>query len=176
MKTTISIIIPVYNIEDYLRECINSIPINNSIEIILVDDGSTDSSGTICDEYATKYKNVTAIHQNNEGLSSARNTGIKKAKGEYLMFVDGDDKLNCKNLDIILEKKTDVVAYGWHYSYENPNIKKRKFNYHINNDQKYTDKLKDLINSGQIPIAAWNKIVKRKIVVDNDIFFTKNIK
>lgn len=89
----ISIIVPIYNTEDYLRECIDSL-INQTlkdIEIILIDDGSTDSSGKICDEYAKKNKNMTVIHQSNAGQSVARNNGVKIAKGEYIQYVDSDD-------------------------------------------------------------------------------------
>ena len=95
-KIKVSIIIPVYNVEKYLEECVNSI-LNQKIknyEIILVDDGSTDSSGEICDKMSANNQEITVIHQKNQGLSEARNSGIKKATGEYLMFVDSDDFIN----------------------------------------------------------------------------------
>ena len=89
----ISVIIPVYNVEEYLRECIDSVlsQTYENYEIILVDDGSTDNSGKICDEYAEKNNKITAIHKENGGLSDARNTGLKLAKGEYIYFLDSDD-------------------------------------------------------------------------------------
>ena len=90
---SISIIVPVYNVEKYLKKCIDSI-LNQSFqnfELILVDDGSTDSSGEICDEYALKDRRVLVIHKENEGLSSARNEGIKASSAEYVGFVDSDD-------------------------------------------------------------------------------------
>ena len=89
----ISIIIPVYNVEKFLKECLDSIVNQNyrNIEIILVDDGSCDSSGKICDEYEKKDKRIIVIHQKNCGVSNARNKGINKATGKYICFVDSDD-------------------------------------------------------------------------------------
>ena len=103
----ISIIVPVYNVEEYLDECINSL-LNqkyDNYEIIIVDDGSTDNSGKICDEYKKKYDIIQVYHKKNSGLSDTRNYGIKKASGDYLMFVDSDDYIE-KN---ILEKITKKI-------------------------------------------------------------------
>lgn len=92
-KSLITIIVPVYNVENYVRDCIESILAQSysDLEIILVDDGSSDNSGVICDEFAEKDSRVTVIHKENKGLSSARNTGIKKASGNYVMMIDSDD-------------------------------------------------------------------------------------
>ncbi len=89
----ISIIVPVYNVEKYLRECIESILSQKlePMEIILVDDGSTDSSGAICDEYASSHSHIKVVHQKNGGLSAARNTGLSLSCGEYILFIDSDD-------------------------------------------------------------------------------------
>ena len=92
----LSVIIPVYKVEKYLRQCVDSV-INQTyknLEIILVDDGSPDNCGKICDEYAEKDKRVKVIHQLNKGLSGARNTGTEQASGEYIAFVDSDDWLD----------------------------------------------------------------------------------
>lgn len=94
-KESISVVVAVYNIEDYICECVDSI-INQTIqpeEILLVDDGSTDRSSALCDEYAEKNTNIRVIHQKNAGLSAARNTGIEHAQGVWVYFVDGDDIL-----------------------------------------------------------------------------------
>ena len=91
----ISVIVPVYNVEPYLIECLESI-INQTyrdLEIILIDDGSTDKSGDICEEYAKKDDRIIVIHQSNQGSASAKNAGLRKASGEYLAFVDSDDFL-----------------------------------------------------------------------------------
>lgn len=92
----ISVIVPVYNVEKYLRECLDSI-LNQTykeLEIILVDDGSKDTSGKICDEYAAEYSNFRVIHKKNAGLGMARNTGLEHIRGEYVTFVDSDDYLD----------------------------------------------------------------------------------
>lgn len=99
----LSVIIPVYKVEKYLRQCVDSV-INQTyknLEIILVDDGSPDNCGKICDEYAEKDKRVKVIHQLNKGLSGARNTGTEQASGEYIAFVDSDDWLDVHMLSLI---------------------------------------------------------------------------
>jgi glycosyltransferase involved in cell wall biosynthesis len=90
----ISVIVPVYNVEPYLCRCLDSLLAQTVIaemEIILVDDGSTDGSGDICDSYASHYANINVVHQRNMGLSGARNSGIDIACGEYIGYVDSDD-------------------------------------------------------------------------------------
>ena len=92
-RPLISVIVPVYNVEQWLPRCIESLLIQTypNIEIILSDDGSTDECGVICDEYSKKDNRIKVIHKNNGGLSDARNCAIKQANGEYLTFVDSDD-------------------------------------------------------------------------------------
>lgn len=94
-KPVFSIIIPVYNVEKYLKNCVESVinQLYKSIEIILIDDGSSDKSGDICDEYAKKDKRIKVIHKKNEGVSVARNRGIENAFGQFIMFLDSDDVL-----------------------------------------------------------------------------------
>lgn len=103
--TQLSIIIPVYNTEAYLRQCLDSVLADNSFtgEVVCVNDGSTDNSSSICMEYAKLYSNVKLFSQLNAGLSAARNTGIKNATGEYVMFLDSDDYLLPNIIDKILE-------------------------------------------------------------------------
>ena len=89
----ISVVVPVYNVEKYLKRCLNSILVQtySNLEILLIDDGSTDQSGQICDEFAKLDSRIRVLHKNNGGLSDARNVGIEAAKGEYVTFVDSDD-------------------------------------------------------------------------------------
>ncbi|MBQ3584028.1 MAG: glycosyltransferase family 2 protein, partial [Lachnospiraceae bacterium] len=93
METLISVIVPVYNIESYISKCVESLcsQTYTNLEIILVDDGSSDSSSFICDAYAKQDERIMVIHKENDGLSEARNAGLKCAHGQYLMFIDGDD-------------------------------------------------------------------------------------
>lgn len=114
-----SIIIPVYNVEPYLRECLDSILAQDSqseYEVIMVDDGSTDRSGAICDEYAAKYGKFHAIHQENRGPSGTRNAGLDAAAGEYVLFMDSDDLwrpqlLSC--MDGFVEKAPDMLLFPY---------------------------------------------------------------
>ena len=105
MASKISVIIPVYNVEQYLEKCLDSIlnQTYKNIEIILVNDGSIDKSGLICDEYSRKYNNIKVFHKENGGVSSARNLGITVAKGEYITFADPDDFLNKDMYKILYE-------------------------------------------------------------------------
>ena len=114
-----SIIVPVYNTETRLEKCIDSL-VNQTfkdIEIILVDDGSTDRSGSICDDYSSKDNRITVIHQENTGQGIARNCGLKVANGEYIAFLDSDDFMDEKSYEIIKEAidKTDadLCAFGY---------------------------------------------------------------
>ena len=97
-KVLVSIVVPVYNVEKYLERCIQSILEQSytNLQIILVDDGSTDESGHIADSWNKKDKRILVIHQFNAGLSAARNCGIKQAKGDYILFVDSDDWIHPK--------------------------------------------------------------------------------
>lgn len=117
-KPLVSIIVPIYGVEEYLRECLDSI-VNQSysnIEILLIDDGSKDLCPEICDEYANKDKRITVIHKKNEGLVSARKTGVKIAKGEFVQFVDGDDWINYdmteRMVNYAIKYDADLVTCG----------------------------------------------------------------
>lgn len=102
MEPLLSIIVPIYNVEQYLERCIESI-INQTyknLEIILVDDGSKDNSGTIADTYASKDNRIKVIHKENGGLSDARNHGLDQAKGKYIIFIDSDDFIDSSMCEI----------------------------------------------------------------------------
>ena len=103
----VSIIVPVYNVEKYLGKCINSLlqQTYSNIQIILINDGSTDSSGNICNKYSDFDKRIFVLHKQNEGVSAARNAGIDISIGEYLLFVDSDDWLEANTVAELIEKK-----------------------------------------------------------------------
>lgn len=113
-KDLVSIVVPVYNVEKYIRRCVDSLICQTykNIEIILIDDGATDSSGTICDDLVELDGRIKVIHQANGGLSKARNTGIMNSKGNYIAFVDSDDCVNCQMIEvlyhIIKDSKADI--------------------------------------------------------------------
>lgn len=161
----ITVIIPVYNVEKYLRKCLDSI-INQTyyhLEIIIVDDGSKDSSGQICDEYVSKDSRIKVIHKKNGGLSSARNAGLDIASGDYVMFVDSDDFVELdfcrKALSVSLEKEADIVSFGYYEVLENGAQRIIK-----TNNPRYVSSavgIKELIvKKDKIYNLAWNKLYK----------------
>lgn len=163
----ISIIIPVYNVEQYLPRCLESI-INQSyekLEIILIDDGSTDNSSQICDCYSKKDKRIVVFHKTNGGLSDARNLGIDKANGEYLSFIDSDDYISENFIETLyyLAEKTHlpISAIGFkivndEYSdYINENI-----NYEIIDSPK---SIELLFTNEKYGNYAWNKLYKKDL-------------
>lgn len=165
----ISVIVPVFNVENYLEKCIKSI-INQAyknIEIILIDDGSTDKSGIICDKFAQKYSNIKVIHKKNGGLSSARNKGIEIAKGRYLSFIDSDDWIeqNFYNelinsadkyeAEIVIANKVEYIEKNGKYIKSNDN------DILIFNSEQIIEKYIE----GKW-IAAWDKIYKKELFND----------
>ncbi len=114
IKELVSIIVPVYNVEDYIQDCLNSIlsQTYELIEVIVVDDGSTDKSGSLCDEFSQKDSRIMVIHQCNKGLSGARNAGLALANGKYVTFVDSDDVISPFFIEILCSEidKSDIVC------------------------------------------------------------------
>ena len=164
MKDLISIIVPVYNVEEYLPKCLDSI-INQSytnLQIILIDDGSTDASGNICDGYAEKDSRIVVVHQENKGLSAARNTGIKLIAGSYVMFVDSDDYVHpdfCKHPYICARNNNaDFVLFD----YEPVGAKRNKFKKPLSGG-KSTEEAIDSMFTYNCQ-AVWNKLYSSAIV------------
>jgi Glycosyltransferases involved in cell wall biogenesis len=167
MRPTLSIIIPVYKVELYLHECISSI-LNQAFtdfELILIDDGSPDNSGKICDEYALNDKRIIVIHQKNNGVSSARNEGLDRATGSYITFVDSDDTIEKDtyfyNMEILLKDKSiDVLEYPYQKVYN----KKTEL---VTDPTKHIYGCVDIflywtLRSKKAPVL-WNKIYKKNI-------------
>ena len=181
-----SIIIPIYNSEKYISQCIESILMQSysNFELILVDDDSTDSSLSICQSYANKDARINVIHKENGGTSSARNVGLKNAKGDYCLFIDNDDYWSNSNaLEFIAvnlkESKADVLMYDYVSYYQN----KDKFIY---NKQKCCRKellslsvdeaLKKLIEKNLLHVTVWTKAVKTSILKKNGIYFPEGMR
>ena len=130
MQSKISVIVPVYNAEQYLRECLESL-VNQTLEdleIICVNDGSTDSSPKILEEYASKDSRIKIFHQENQGVSAARNLGISKVQGEYLVFVDSDDWIELNALEILYKtidkRKSDILLFSNYRYYGDSSVKR----------------------------------------------------
>lgn len=167
----VSIIIPVYNVEKYLNKCIQSV-VNQSyknIEIILVNDGSQDNCHRICDEWAKKDERIKVIHQTNQGLSSARNSGIEIANGDYLCFVDSDDYIDTNYIQILYrtvhENNADMGICRFADIDENNKLLESG-NIQQIAEGVYTGKdiLKELIFTFKLPIrVVWNKIYKKSL-------------
>ncbi|MDY3000932.1 MAG: glycosyltransferase [Romboutsia timonensis] len=171
----LSIIVPVYNVEKYLRRCLDSL-INQhlkEIEIILIDDGSTDRSGIICDEYRKKDNRIFVIHKENGGLSDARNMGLDIAKGMYIAFVDSDDFISVNMFDTLVNEacKNDVeiCACGHYKVYDNTIIKEDNNVTNIkifNNIEALENYLGGYGKDREILTVVWDKIYKKELFDD----------
>lgn len=168
----VSIIVPVYNVEKYLPECIDSILAQTftDFELLLIDDGSPDNSGKICDEYAARDSRIRVFHKVNGGVSSARNMGLDNAKGEWITFVDSDDRivnncletcfdtLNKSNVDLLQFKHSQTIEYAENNEIYNSPVENKKYikYYH--------------------PVCIGGAIFKALIIRDRDIRFRDNLK
>lgn len=173
-----SIVIPCYKVEKYLNECIDSV-LNQTFkdfEVILVDDGSPDRCPEICDEYASKDKRVKVVHQNNAGLACARNTGIKEAKGEYLICIDSDDYIVSNDiLQRIAEKaqsNVDVVLYGYQKLFESNNALGDSDIPILKGMCGTAEMLEAVLENNSYCGTAWTKAVRLSLLHDKNIEFT----
>lgn len=184
-KPLISIIVPVYRVpEQYLKKCIDSIIAQTlkNIEIILVDDGSPDECGQVCDYYATLDERINVIHKKNGGLSSARNAGVKVATGEWIMFVDGDDWIEddmCESMYKLGEQtQVQLVMCGITKEYEHS---KNIYKFYLEENKVYTKKeckwlqQQLLVYNGNIAVA-YSKLIKKNLLIDNNIFHDEVLK
>lgn len=177
----ISVIIPVYNVEKFLCECIDSIlnQTYTNLEIILVDDGSTDKSGIICDEYAKKDNRIKVIHRINGGLSAARNTGLDNATGDYIMFCDSDDLFVSDSCEIMIKEIEKTNADYIIGNYQNCNEDGTVWEDPVFNKEKYNSfklNIKDYKNSFYIMNSGvWNKIFDAKFINKLNIRFVEGV-
>lgn len=180
-KTLVSIIVPVYNVEKYLMRCYNSIALQTykNWEVILIDDGSADGSGKLCDELAGNDSRIRVIHKENEGLGLTRNCGIKNSKGNYVFFVDSDDYIEqdaIKVLVELVEKHECDLAIGNFY-YQEQNIELPIPTGVYSGKQIITDIVPRIIGSelgitDQLTPSSCGKLYKTSIFIDNDIWFS----
>lgn len=184
----VSIIVPVYNVAPYLRQCMDSI-INQTyrnIEIICIDDGSTDESGEILDEYAKADNRINVLHMNNSGVASARNTGLSLASGEYLLFVDGDDWIDTatcqKAVSSISTESADVVMWPYIREFTDHSDPKMIFRGQKLFDETECRKLqRRMIGLSDEELAhpenadalstVWGKLYRREIIEQNHLRF-----
>jgi glycosyltransferase involved in cell wall biosynthesis len=173
----VSIIIPVYNAKEYLADCIESV-INqsyNKLEILLIDDGSKDESGLICDNYAKKDKRIKVFHTENKGVSHARNIGLSQATKAYIQFVDSDDRIKENMTETLVNQMeanpVELVVCGYDRITQYMNHRDRFFD----KEEIYTNKAY-LVNTLKEPKGyyygvIWNKLFKREVIIQNNILF-----
>ncbi len=180
-----SVIVPIYNVENYLTQCVNSIldQTYKDFELILVDDGSPDSCPLLCDEFAKQDCRVKVIHKENGGLSDARNAGILASQGEYLVFVDSDDYYDTNNVfetvaKEIDSKKVDIVQFHrkWFYEKDGSCIEKIDLD-----SSKYENLSKEktivaLVKNKMVYFSAYQNVISKNFLVENNLYFEKGIK
>ena len=162
MKTNhlVSIIVPVYNVEKYVKKCLDFLLVQTykNTEIIVIDDGSIDESGRVCDELKSKNNQLVVVHQKNKGLSGARNAGIKIAKGEFICFVDSDDYVKKDFIDKMMKNiddDTDIVVCGFNNEVPSKNTLSGEL-----------ATIKLLTKQENIEVIAWNKMYRRSLFKD----------
>ncbi|WP_347116174.1 glycosyltransferase [Streptococcus thermophilus] len=171
----LTVVIPVYNVEKYLKRCVESVLVQewHNYDILLVDDGSTDSSPQICDDYAKVYDFISVIHKKNEGLSAARNTGISNAKGEYVYFPDSDDWIEPNTFsdlaEVIESDQYDIISFNREFVKSEYDI--------IKSDSKRTKRLTgkealiDMFSYGFVTSFPNDKIYRKALFTKNTIQF-----
>lgn len=173
----VSIIIPVYNVENYIERCIDSI-LNQTFqnfEILLIDDGSTDKSGKICDNYSLKDSRIRVFHKSNGGVSSARNLGIQKSLGEWIYFCDSDDEVCLNGIENLLSNAAgDIKFVMYGYNIDSKISYCVRANEYISPEEAKIRLFKSPDNSYQGYL--WSKLFKREVIQNNKLYFDSNIK
>ncbi|WP_050008144.1 glycosyltransferase family 2 protein [Butyrivibrio sp. WCE2006] len=175
----VSIIVPIYNGEKYIDNCVKNLKAQSysDLEFILVDDGSTDKTPQICDDYAIKDERFKVVHQKNGGLSAARNAGTNAATGDYIVYVDVDDDIESNlvedNVKLAIENDADVVFYSfWYHNLDTGIRTENKYNgYFCGNDEEFfCNKLNDTVDT-EVFNAPWNKLYKISFLKENNLIF-----
>ncbi|AHM57177.1 putative glycosyltransferase EpsJ [Peptoclostridium acidaminophilum DSM 3953] len=180
MEAIISVVVPIFSNEKYLRRCLDSI-VNQTyenLEIILVDDGSTDGSGAICDEYESRDKRIKVLHQTNQGVSAARNAGLKECQGEYIGFVDGDDWIEKDMFSflsgLLEENGADMAACGYYLNdKEDPDLDMERPPEIITQESAIEKSLE--LKEFCFDSSVYNKIYRIDIYKKNGIEFDEDI-
>lgn len=178
----VSVIIPVYNVEPYLRECLNSV-VNQTmrdIEIICVNDGSTDNSGAILTEYAARDERITVITQENRGLSAARNAGMDAAKGKYIYFIDSDDYIDLDALEVLYDRaeelELDMLFFDCSYIFDGIRAKPNRFQRKEYGDTYVgVEFLKKLRDEGAYWVTVWGYLSRREFLQNSGVRFVEGM-
>lgn len=175
MKPLISVVVPVYKAEQYLERCVEGLlrQTYENYEILLVDDGSPDRSGEICEEYAENYENVRVVHQKNQGPGPARNHGVQAAKGEYIVFMDADDGVSVDYLDYLetlMEKyQVELAAVSGFCVWDSREHIDFGRVYPVEQEKKLSrvEALKAMCYGKEFGVAPWGKIYRRRLLLDH---------
>lgn len=188
----VSIIVPVYNVEEYIKKCLDSLihQTFEDIEILLIDDGSKDKSGAICDEYAQNDKRIRVIHKKNQGVSAARNAGIKEAKGEWILFVDSDDWINENLLEVCfkyINERTDICFFGFKElqdEHDASNKLNKELAVKTITSKDFLDFQYRIFNRDRsaccsnriIKLSSPWKVFRKSLIIDNNLFFDEELR
>ncbi len=175
-----SIIIPVYNADKYIEKCIESIICQdrNKFEIIVVDDGSTDNTGIICDKYSNKYSNIKVFHTENKGVSRARNLGLSEAIGDYILFVDADDWVTSDYIDVISKEieGVDLLFFSNNRVIDEKIIKQSYGDAYVENRAETEELILNIKKQKYEYFGfTWNKCFSRNIISKNNILFVNDL-
>ncbi|WML47807.1 glycosyltransferase [Neobacillus sp. PS3-34] len=181
MGQKVSVIVPIYKVEKYLSRCVDTIrnQTHRNLEIILVNDGSPDNCGTIADEFANHDERIKVVHKENGGLSDARNLGMQKATGEFIVFVDSDDWLESTMIEKMIEAsvkfKADIVQSAFYYAYDEYLLFDKRFSDKESSPLILDNKkiMSELVINEKVKNFAWGKLYKAEMV--KDIPFQKGV-
>lgn len=189
MVAKVSIVVPVYRVvESYLRKCIDTLTNQTlkEIEILLVDDGSPDNCGQICDEYAAKDERIVVIHQSNQGVSVARNTGVRHATGDYILFADPDDWLELDCCERVIaemdQQQSDALFFQAYRETESGHCLDAKADHPTRLKKagirmlQLDSMIQETYHFGVDRGTPWGRLIRRKYLIDNEIWFTPGIK
>lgn len=178
----VSIIIPVYNVQTYLRQCVQSVQAQTyrDLEIILVDDGSTDDSGHLCDTLAASDPHICVVHKPNGGLSDARNVGLQHATGEYIAFLDGDDvwleRDGLRQMVASIEQQpTDILLFRCVDIYPQRQDPRREYDVAYINTHTVQEVFSRLIRTQAFNMSACFQLIRRALLTENEVYFEKGL-
>lgn len=174
----VSIIIPVYNVEEYIEECLESILAQTykDIELLIVDDGSTDNSLELIREYENKFKKIRIFTQQNKGVSEARNLALNYVSGEFVLYIDPDDFLEPVMIEKMVNKaqkyNSDITICGYYLYYSKDNVNNKIFTYGINESKNLSSlEVIDMMLNYKLQGQLWNKLFKKDILINNNFKF-----
>lgn len=176
MKPMVSVIVPAYNVSKYIGKCISSLleQTYSETEIIIIDDGSTDNTGSLLDEIKSKHSNITVVHTSNYGVSHARNVGLSLASGDYVTFVDGDDYVSNDYVEYLMQIVENTGAPFCYSCLCFTSFKEKQIQTDVIQSITPTESIA-LLLSPNVIVGCWNKIYKKQFLIDNHLSFSTDL-